>query len=290
LYYTDTTPAIHAATSTNAVTSEEEEEEEEEEEDGVVGSGGASSEKHAQLHPTTHGEEEEDEDEGKGKDVGGDASLQNRPSACPGTASSPIQPSHHATNTSSQAFAIFHHGIDAEGWSACQTPPLPPSPPDLGSSNTMDVDQVNCNPSDTPNDSIGCIDVVMAAACHRGHGDSFQETTSEATTHGTDERGRSPGMVLASKMSSEQQCDTLPHLDSESFMDIDVASAGESQAGGSDMAHTGQDTMDVDGAHDVKPHKPAQASDTGNPALCHSSCDRNPLSGNKTSTPAPTNS
>jgi hypothetical protein len=255
-----------------------------------VGSGGASSEKHAQLHPTTHGEEEEDEDEGEGEDVGGDAGLQNRPSARPGTASSPIQPSHHATNTSSQASVIFHHGVDAEGRSACQTPPLPPSPPDLGSSNTMDVDQVNCNPSDAPNDSIGRIDVVVAAARHRGHGDSFQETTSEATTHGTDERGRSPGMVLASQTSSEQQCDTLPHPDSESSMDVDVASAGESQAGGSDTAHAGQDAMDVDGAHDIEPREPAQASDTGDPALRRSSRDRNPLSGNKTSTPAPTNS
>jgi hypothetical protein len=129
----------------------------------------------------------------------------------------------------------------------------------------------------------------MAAARHRGHGDSFQETTSEATIHRTDERGRSPGMVLASQMSSKQQCNTLPHPDSESSMDVDVASAGESQAGGSDMAHAGQDTMDVDGAHIVKPCEPTQESDTGDPALCRSSHDRNPLSGNKTSTPAPTN-
>jgi hypothetical protein len=268
------------------------EEEEEEEEDGVVGSGGASSEKNAQLYLTTYRKEEEDEDEdkGKGKDVGGDAGLQNCPSAHPGTASSPIQPSHHATNTSSKASVIFHHGIDAKGQSTCQTSPLPPLPPDLGSSNTMDIDQANCNPSNVPNDSIGRIEVVVATACHHRHRDSFQETTSEATTHRTNKRGRSPGMVLALQMSSEQQYNMLPHPDSESSMDINVASVGKSQAGGSDMAHAGQDAMDVDGAHNIEPRKPAQASDTGDSALCRSSYDQNPLSGNKSSTLAPTNS
>jgi hypothetical protein len=60
-------------------------------------------------------------------------------------------------------------------------PPLPPSPPDLGSSNMMDIDQVNCNPYDALNDSIGHIEVVVAAACHRGHRDSFQETRPQLT-------------------------------------------------------------------------------------------------------------
>jgi hypothetical protein len=97
-------------------------------------------------------------------------------------------------------------------------------------------------------------------------------------------------MVLALQTSSEQQCDTLPHPDSESSMDVNVASVGEYQAGGSDTTHAGQDTMDVDGAHDVESCEPAQVSDTGDPVLCRSSCNRNPLSGNKTSTLAPTNS
>jgi hypothetical protein len=272
----------------NEVTAEEGEEEEEEEASGAVGSEGASSEKRAQLQPTLRREEEEEEDKDKDKDkdVGGDAGPHNCSSAHPGTASPLVQPCPHARNTSSEASLVSRHGVDAKGRNACQMLPLPLSRPELGSSNTMDIDQANCNPSDAPTDSIGGTEVVTAA----GNGDSFEEATSDATAHGTDDRGSNPSAMVASQMSSECQSNTLAHPDSESSMDVDVASIGESQAGGSGKAHAGQDAMDVDGAHDVEPREPAQASDTGDPALRHSSRDRNPPPGNKKSIPAPTNS
>jgi hypothetical protein len=147
--------------------------------------------------------------------------------------------------------------------------PLPLSRPELGSSNMMDIDQANCNPSDALTDSLGGTEVVTAA----GNGDSFEDATSDATSHGTDDRGSNPGAMLAPQTSSERQSNTLAHPDSESSMDVDVASIGESQAGESGKAHAGQDTMDIDGAHDVEPHEPAQSSDTGDPALRRSSRD-----------------
>jgi hypothetical protein len=287
LYYTDTTPATHAITRTNEVTAEGEEEEEEEA-SGVVGSEGASSEKRAQLQLTLHREEEEeeDEDEDEDEDVGGDAGLHNRSSARPGTASPLMQPCPHARDTSSEASLVSRHGVDAEGRNACQMLPLPLSRPELGSSNTMDIDQANCNPSDTPTDSIGGTEVVVAA----GNRDSFEDATSDATSHRTDDRGGNPGAMLAPQTSSERQSNILAHPDSESSMDVDMASIGESQAEGSGKAHAGQDAMDVDGAHDVEPREPAQLSDTGDPALRRSSRDQNPPPGNKKSIPAPTNS
>jgi hypothetical protein len=285
LYYTDTTPATHAITRTNEVTAEGEEEEEEEA-SGAVGSEGASSEKRAQLQPALRGEEEEEEDKDEDEDVGGDAGLHNRSSAHPGTASPLMQPCPHARDTSSEASLVSRHGVDAKGRNACQMLPLPLSRPELGSSNMMDIDQANCNPSDAPTDSIGSTEVVAAT----GNGDSFEDATSDATSHGTDDRGSNPGTMLAPQTSSEHQSNTLAHPDSKSSMDIDVASIGESQAGESGKAHVGQDAMDVDGAHDVEPCEPAQSSDTGDPALHHSSRNRNPPPGNKKSIPAPTNS
>jgi hypothetical protein len=284
-------PALHAVARANTVAAEgEEEEEEEEEEEGSVG--GASLEKNAKLQPPPYEEEGEGEGEGEDQDVGGDAGLQNRSPVRPGPASSPIQPCHLDRNTSSGASGVFHHSVDAEGHSACQALPLPPSPPDLGSSNTMDVDKAGCSPPDVllPTDSIGSIEAVVAAAHHRGHGYGFQEATSDATPHGTDERGINPSAVLASQTSSEPQCDTLAHPDSESSMDLDVASIGESQAGGSDKAHAGEDAMDVDGTHDVEPREPPPTSGTGGPGLRRSSRDRNPVSDNKNNKPAATNS
>jgi hypothetical protein len=268
---------------------EKEEEEEEEEEEGEVG--GTGLEKKAWLQQPLHLEEEEDEDGDMDVDVdvdvGGDAGLQHRSPARPGTAHSPahsppMQPHPQGMNHPHEVPETSHHGIDGEVRNTCQMPPLPPSPPEVGSSNIMDVDQANCKPSNVPADLMGSAEFTMAAGRRHGQRDSPWEPTSDTASL----RENNQSKMLASQISSQHPSNTLAHPDSENSMDVNEVRPGGS--GRSDKTQMDQDTMDIDAANNVVPGEPAETSNTGKPVLRRSSHDRNPTSDDKTRIPAPT--
>jgi hypothetical protein len=221
--------------------------------------------------------------------VGGYTGLQGLSPFRSGTAHSPpMQHCPQERNSSCEVPDTSHHGIDGEGRNTCQSLPLPPSPHELGSSNTMDVDQANCKPSDVPTDFMGGTEVAMAAGRRRGQRDSSQGATSDAASRGIEDRDRSPSTMLASQIPLQHQFNTLAQPDSENSMDVDEVSVGGS--GGSDKTHGDQDAMDIDGTNDTAPGEPAETSNTGNPVLRRSSRDRNPTTNDKKSIPASTNS
>ena len=217
----------------NTTITEEEEEEEEAEEEREVRSGGARSEKNAQLLPAPRREGEEDEDKDKDKDkdkdMGDDTGLENHSPAHPGTAHSPsIQPCPQAIQPTPRGEGGKDEGedegkdVDIGGDGGLQNcshahlgmvhpPPIQPCSqktntssevPVLVSSNTMDVDQANCNLSNVPTDSVGSTEVAVATGHHRGQRDGFQEVASDPL-HGTEDRGRNPSTILAPQMSSQ---------------------------------------------------------------------------------------